>query len=84
MRYPTIYRISIRGHLDTSWSGHLGGMVIIVSGGKNTEETTVLAGELTDLAVPIGVLNTLYDLQMLLISEECPDCTNNEKEGVST
>ena len=83
MSYPATYRIRISGHLDVSWSERLGGMIITTSGGKSTPDTTMLEGKLTDQAALTGVLNTLYDLQMPLMSVECLDCTKNEKEGGS-
>lgn len=81
MKYPARYRIRINGHLDTSWSERLGGMVITTSGGKNTQDTTMLEGELTDQAALSGVLNTLYDLHLPLMSVECLDCTTNKNKG---
>ncbi len=70
MQYPSTYRIRINGHLDTSWSDRLAGMTIFTVGGKNTLEITTLEGRLLDQAALTGVLNTLYDLGLPLISVE--------------
>ena len=74
MQYPSTYRIHINGHLDTSWSDRLSGMTIITVVGKNTLETTTLEGRLLDQAALTGVINTLYDLGIPLISVEYLDC----------
>ncbi len=80
MQYPSTYRICINGHLDTSWSDRLSGMTIITVGGKNTLETTTLEGRLLDQAALTGVINTLYDLGIPLISVEYLDCIHTEEE----
>ena len=80
MQYPSTYRIRINGHLDTSWSDRLSGMTIITVGGKNTLETTTLEGRLLDQAALTGVINTLYDLGIPLISVEYLDCIHTEEE----
>jgi hypothetical protein len=73
MQYPASYRISVRGHLDTSWSDRLTGMSITATGGKDIPETTTLEGRLPDQAALAGILNTLYDLHMPVLSLECID-----------
>lgn len=70
MKHPSIYRIQVNGHLDISWSDRLSGMTIITVGGKNTIETTILEGRLLDQAALTGVINTLYDLGLPLVSVE--------------
>ena len=80
MQYPSTYRIRINGHLDTSWSDRLSGMTIITVCEKNTLEITTLQGRLLDQAALTGVLNTLYDLGLPLISVEYLDCIHTEKE----
>ena len=73
MQYPASYRICVRGHLDTSWSNRMTGMTVTVAGGKNAPETTTLEGRLADQAALSGILNTLYDLHMPVLSVECVD-----------
>ncbi len=62
-----IYQIQVRGNLDESWSEKLGGLKL-----ETTMETatTVLTGSLPDQAALSGILNTLYDLQLPVISVE--------------
>jgi len=80
MQHPSTYRIRVNGHLDTSWSDRLSGMTIITVGGTSSPETTTLEGLLLDQAALTGVINTLYDLGLPLVSVECLDCTNSEEE----
>ena len=75
-----MYRIRIRGRLDYSWSERLGGMTVTTTGGRDTDETTMLEGQLRDQAALTGILNTLYDMQLPLVSVEFIDSTNSENE----
>lgn len=70
------YQIRVRGNLDGSWSEKLGGLKI-----ETTMETamTVLTGPLADQAALSGVLNTLYDLQLPVISVEHLPSANDQK-----
>ena len=73
MESPARYRIRVRGHLDSSWSDRLAGMTITTTGGKNTEQTTLLEGLLMDQSALTGVINTLNDLGLPLLSVDCVD-----------
>lgn len=65
------YRIRIQGYLDDSWSDRMGGVAIRVQSRPRETPVTVLTGEFQDQAALAGVLNTLYDLGMPLLSVEC-------------
>lgn len=65
------YEIYIQGYLDERWSDRLGGLVIQVTSQPDQPRVTRLSGELQDQAALVGVLNTLYDLGLLLLSVEC-------------
>jgi hypothetical protein len=67
MGSPAIYKIRVRGDLAQSWSEKLGGLQI-----KSITETgiTDITGSLSDQAALSGVLNTLYDLQLPVVSVE--------------
>ena len=80
MQHPSVYRIRVNGGLDQSWSERLAGMTITTTCGRNTADSTKLEGQLLDQAALTGILNTLYDLQLPLVSVECLDCTNSENE----
>ena len=64
------FRILIQGTLDTGWSDRLGGMNI--AGAPLTDGTAAssLIGELADQSALLGVLNTLHDLGLPLVSVE--------------
>ena len=84
MSYPATYRIRIKGRLDASWSERLAGMTITTTGGIRTSNFTTLEGHLLDQAALTGVLNTLYDLQLPLVSVDCLDCNECKQKGGSS
>jgi hypothetical protein len=49
-------------------------MKVESSVGRDGQATTVLEGRLADQAALSGVLNTLYELHLPVISVECLDC----------
>ena len=67
---PGKYFIRVQGFLDETWSEKLGGMTIMTSGGGSQERVTMLVGQLQDQAELSGVLNTLYELHLPLLSVE--------------
>ena len=58
---PARYRIRVKGILDASWSGRLGGMTITTAEQEDDTPVTTLIGDMLDQAALLGVLNTLYD-----------------------
>jgi hypothetical protein len=66
---PGNYRIRVQGYLDESWSDKLG-MSVTSTGGKNRESVTTIAGPVADQAELSGILNTLYELHLTLLSVE--------------
>ena len=64
------YRILIRGTLDAGWSDRLGGMTISAVKLADGAPATMLIGDLADQSALFGVLNTLYDLSLPLVSVE--------------
>ena len=67
---PATYRIRVRGHLPQRWSDRLGGMTITTDDQAGEAPVTTLSGWLRDQAALLGVLNTLYDLHLPLLSVE--------------
>jgi hypothetical protein len=67
---PRKYRIRIQGFLDESWSDRLGGMSIKTPNRGDHEQVTTLIGLLVDQAALAGVLSTLYELHLTLLSVE--------------
>jgi hypothetical protein len=71
-----VYRIKIKGHLDSSWSEWFEGLTIA----NESDETTVLTGIVADQPALHGLLAKVRDLglQLLLVEyvaaeERCPD-----------
>ena len=62
------YQLRVRGYLDASWSGRLGGLTISVSIDKDGSPVTSLSGELMDQSALLGTLNTLSSLHLPILS----------------
>ncbi|MBL0715394.1 MAG: hypothetical protein JJV98_17025 [Desulfosarcina sp.] len=64
------YRIRVLGELDGSWSEKLSGMNITTRIQREGPPVSILVGVLADQASLSGVLNTLYELHLALLSVE--------------
>ena len=71
MQGPATYRIIVQGRLDPGWASRLAGMSITDRVTDNDSPETVLVGRLPDQAALAGILNTLYDLHLPVISADC-------------
>lgn len=71
MSGPAIYRIRVRGRLDAALSDRLEGMRIENLARDDGKIESVLEGRLLDQAALSGVLNTLYELHMPVMSVDC-------------
>ena len=60
----TIYRITLKGHLDQSWAEWLANPTITY----DAEGNTILTGPLIDQAALHGLLRKIRDLNLPLIS----------------
>ena len=71
---PGNYCIRVNGTLSESWGERLGGMTIKASRQGNQEQITTITGRVRDQAELAGVLETLYELHLPLLSvENLPD-----------
>jgi hypothetical protein len=68
---PATYRIRIKGPLDEHWADRLGGMTVSPTRLGAHETVTTLCGQVLDQAELFGILNTLYDLHIPILSVEC-------------
>jgi hypothetical protein len=68
MQGAATYRIRVRGYLDECWAECMGGMLIVGYRGSGNSLETILQGELADQAALTGVLNTLYQLHLPVVS----------------
>jgi hypothetical protein len=80
MQGPAIYRIHVRGRLDNSWSNRVGGMQITETHGSDGQPETILVGRLPDQAALTGILNSLYELHLPVLSAECVDSGKGKHE----
>jgi hypothetical protein len=79
MSKAATYRIVVHGQLDASKSSFLEGMTI-----KKDTVCSTLCGRLSDQAALMGVVSTLYDWHLPIISVECTDVDNkNDSEGMA-
>ena len=67
---PGNYRIRVQGLLNESWSERMGGLRITTRSLKDQGPITVLVGQLRDQTELAGVLNTIYELHLPLLSVE--------------
>ena len=66
---PGNYRIRVLGLLKERWSERLGGLNITVRKPKDQEEpVSELVGKMRDQAELAGLLNSLYELHLTLLS----------------
>ena len=67
---PGKYRICVDGALSEDWIQRLGNMSITTRKRKDYKRVTTLVGTVVDQAALSGVLNTLYELHLTLLSVE--------------
>jgi hypothetical protein len=65
---PAKYQISVQGWVDPTMSDLIGGMTICPDTVGADPPVTTLDGELRDQAALAGVLNTLYELHLTVLS----------------
>ncbi len=65
---PGFYRIEVQGALRAGWSDRFGTMRVIPASDKKENDVSVLEGCVIDQSELSGILNSLYELHMSLIS----------------
>lgn len=70
MKTHGTYRITIQGFLNEEWGDRLGGLQIVPARWADGQSMTVLSGTMVDQTALLGVLNTLYDLHLPIVSVE--------------
>jgi len=73
MSRPSVYQIEVQGRIGSNWSARLEGMQITESRRADGSIKTTLVGRLTDQAALSGILNTLYELHLPVVSVTCLD-----------
>lgn len=64
------YRITVEGRIDPSWSDWLAGMEIVSREQAGGMQVTLLSGVMLDQVALRGLLNRLWDLNLVLRSVE--------------
>jgi len=67
---PATYRIGVQGRVPARWRDRLEGMIVAERSPEAESPVTTLLGELADQAALAGVLNTLYELHLPVLSVE--------------
>ena len=75
---PVRYRICVKGFLDESWSERFSGMHISNQVSGDISPMAALVGSLLDQTELIGVLNSLYEMHLPLISAGIVDDNHGE------
>jgi hypothetical protein len=65
---PAVYKIKVQGEINGSLANRLGGLQINVNRSKSNTLETVLIGQINDQAALSGLLTTLYDFHIPIIS----------------
>jgi hypothetical protein len=65
---PARYRIRVQGRVMENWSDRLEGMTISLDKTNEKEVICTLEGELIDQGALLGVVNTLYELHLPVLS----------------
>jgi len=78
---PAQYRIRIRGKLEKHMSDRLSGMRISHQTQEDGPIVSTLEGQLLDQAALFGVLVSLYNMRLPLISVECTENENEDGES---
>jgi hypothetical protein len=68
---PATYRIRVQGRIAPAMSDILGGMMISQATVEASPPVTTLEGELRDQTALAGVLNSLYELHLPVLSVMC-------------
>ena len=71
MESPAVYRIRIQGRLRAAWADRIEGMNITTDASADGSPETVLVGRVRDQSALSGVLNTLYELHLPVLSVDC-------------
>ena len=79
MHGPAIYRIRVQGKLDARLADRLGGMQITEVRKTDQGPETILIGRIVDQASLSGILNSLYELHMPVLSAKCVDVERESK-----
>jgi len=67
---PVVYRLCVRGRITASWRDRFD-MAISTGLAPDGAVVTTMEGVLADQAAVVGVINSLHDLRLAILSVEC-------------
>ena len=67
---PATYRIRVQGFLEKRWADRMGDMHINSRSREDQAPLTTLVGRVRDQAELMGIMNSLYELHMTVLSVE--------------
>jgi hypothetical protein len=67
---PATYRVRVLGGINAAWSNRLGGMRINTVLGRDKTLVSTLYGRIRDQSELMGILNSLYELHLPILSVE--------------
>lgn len=79
---PATYKIKVEGVLDEHWSDRFAGMQIEVLKRKDQSCVTTLTGRLVDQSELTGVLNSLAEMHLPILSVECLAIENDNANAL--
>jgi len=65
---PAVYKIRVLGDISKNWSDKMGGMQINIERSSNLEPVSALVGQINDQSALSGILNTLYEYHLTILS----------------
>ena len=74
---PANYRICVKGYLDDSWSDRLVGMTIANQVSQAESPVATLSGPVRDQTQLLGLLNSIYEMHLPLLSIELLNAEQN-------
>lgn len=81
---PVIYRICVRGRITASWRDCFEDIAISTTSAPDGTVATTLEGVLPDQAAVVGMINSLHDLRLAILSVECLGNSEAEAAGDPT
>ncbi len=79
---PGRYRILVQGLLSQNWSDRFGAMDVLTRSAEVSSDMTVLQGYVSDQAELSGILNTLYELHLPLLSVQYLDSDSSPPDAI--
>ena len=67
------YQIRVKGEIGKSWFGRFGDMMVTLEDDNKNESIYIMAGRVNDQTALAGILKTLYELHLTILSIQILD-----------